>query len=579
MARRSDLESRTWEGRPGLAAVLGSEGGRYRMALALFVGVTLLAAAFLISVAFIPPAAAADGMSACLDCHEEEGLDKKLAGGETMNLTVSRAEVEGSVHGRLGCRGCHPKIDLDTHPGDRAIASLGEYRLELSKNCLGCHTAERLRSKPQHAGLVAAGQRFACVECHGAHAVKAVGVAKAALGINDYCLGCHARALTKELAGGGTMSLTIDAGQLKGSVHTNHSCPDCHADFSKEAHPSGAGGGSGERTLHAARACARCHSDKMRQVEGSIHFSLLRSGVEHVPGCSDCHGAHSVGPAARLASLTGMPCRKCHEPVFAAYAGSMHGQARSETGHIKAPLCVNCHQAHEVKGTVASAEHVRQACLGCHTTAAELHAAWLPNSRLHLDAVSCAVCHAPEAKRVIALRFIDGKTGRAFSESEIAGLLGKEFERIRNPKGDGLDGLELWSLLTELQRRQGAGAGVNITGRLEVARGLDAHRLADKAQAVRRCENCHQAGSTFFGQVAVKLAGNDGHAAQYPTAPGILVSVASVLPVSGFYALGSTRIGLLDYLLILAVLGGMAVPAMHITARLITARARKEGEK
>jgi predicted CXXCH cytochrome family protein len=556
------------------AATLAEGRVRYRLAVALFVCATLFAAVFFVAVAFIPAAVAADGMGACLDCHAEEGLVKKLGGGETMVLTVSRKELEGSVHRAVGCRGCHPAVNLDEHPGDRKIASLGDYRREVSKNCLGCHGEEGLRKRPQHGSL--ASGTITCVECHGSHGVRDVVAAKAGLGVNAYCMGCHARAITRIGPDGAAVSLAVDAAQLKGSVHPDHSCVECHPGFGKEAHP--AADVRGTNRLTASQVCARCHADKMQQAAGSIHFSLLRAGRGGAPGCTDCHGAHGIGHKERYATLTGMPCRRCHQEVFDAYAGSMHGKARAAGEHLDAPLCVNCHRAHDVQGTGATAEHVRQACLGCHTAAATLHGAWLPNARLHLEAVSCAACHTPEAERVVALRFVDEKTGRAFSDAEITELLGTEIDRIKNPQGDGLDSLELWGLLSRLQERQGAGSNVAITARLEVARGLDAHRLAGKGQAVRSCNSCHEAGSPFFSRVAVKLADYDGGTTSYPAAQGVLVSAASVLPLPTFYAMGSTRTGILDYLLILAVLGGLAVPALHITARVLAARTRKGGE-
>ena len=61
----------------------------------------------------------------------------------------------------------------------------------------------------------------------------------------------------------------------------------------------------------------------------------------------------------------------------------------------------------------------------------------------------------------------------------------------------------------------------------------------------------------------------------------MLVSPASVRSVSGFYAIGSTRIKLLDYLLVLVVLGSLAVPIVHMTVRWLFKRAmeKREAEK
>ena len=47
----------------------------------------------------------------------------------------------------------------------------------------------------------------------------------------------------------------------------------------------------------------------------------------------------------------------------------------------------------------------------------------------------------------------------------------------------------------------------------------------------------------------------------------VLNSLTSMDSVRGFYAIGSTRIKLLDYLLILVVLGAASVPLVHMTIK------------
>jgi hypothetical protein len=51
--------------------------------------------------------------------------------------------------------------------------------------------------------------------------------------------------------------------------------------------------------------------------------------------------------------------------------------------------------------------------------------------------------------------------------------------------------------------------------------------------------------------------------------------------ISGFYAIGSTRIKLLDYLLVLVVLGAMSVPMGHMAVRRLfkSVRERLEAER
>ena len=67
-----------------------------------------------------------------------------------------------------------------------------------------------------------------------------------------------------------------------------------------------------------------------------------------------------------------------------------------------------------------------------------------------------------------------------------------------------------------------------------------------------------------FQNVTVSLSRKDGRKESFKADPKVLNSAMSVESVGGFYAPGGTRIKLLDGLLVLALLGGLAVPVVHI---------------
>jgi predicted CXXCH cytochrome family protein len=537
--------------------------------------IPLLTAVLLLCAAAVAAAAAGPDWSPCLDCHDDDGLTLTTTAGETLPLAVTAAELSGSAHRSVECQGCHPGINLDSHPEGNPVASVEAYRAAASKACFSCHPEGKLRAKGHHAGVVTDNPKLSCAECHGSHRVVRIAAWKGTPPADEFCLRCHSRSVVAERAGGGTYSIRVDEAKLRASVHPDHACVDCHADFSSNDHPLAAGGRH-NHAVDSTRACARCHAEKMRQAEGSIHFTLLRSGVAGAPGCTDCHSAHAVAPKERFATLTGTPCRGCHEEIFAAYAGSMHGTARASGSHFDAPLCSDCHRAHDVKGS-ASPALVRAACIGCHPAAGTMHEAWLPNAALHLQAVSCAACHAPTAGRVVSLRLAEVGTGRSLTEREVRELLGSDAAAL-DPAGDGIDGRELWDAVNLLEsRRLASDAKLEIVGRLEVARGASAHRLAGKAGAVRSCDSCHDADAKAFDTVALSLARDDGRPKDFKGTPRLLTEAGAALSVRDFYALGGTRSIVLDWLLVLAVAGGLAVVAAHLTARLWTARSRKEG--
>jgi len=92
-----------------------------------------------------------------------------------------------------------------------------------------------------------------------------------------------------------------------------------------------------------------------------------------------------------------------------------------------------------------------------------------------------------------------------------------------------------------------------------------AHQLADKSMALSDCRTCHRGGSEAFQSVTISLVGPDGRRVGYGANADVLNSAISLDSVSGFYAIGGTRMKLLDILLVLAVLGGLSVPIGHLT--------------
>jgi hypothetical protein len=393
------------------------------------------------------------------------------------------------------------------------------------------------------------------------------------------CLKCHSKQLKKSMDDGAKMSLHVAELDFADSVHSRIGCTACHQDIAQRKHPKEKIAISNQRSysLEMNQVCGNCHEENARQYEGSIHARLVASGSDAAPVCTNCHNPHAVKAVSVYEPATGEACRSCHEPIFEAYAQSVHGEARAagntiRDSHIQAPICADCHHAHDVSA-VSAQELVQSTCLSCHEEARVAHKQWLPNAEHHLDVVSCAACHAPLAERRIDLQLYDKLTRVPVGNEANHAPFQQKLDAV-DQSGDGLDPVELWKLVRRTSQ-EGQATDVTLRGRMEVSTGADAHRIATKGMAVRECDSCHEQGSAAFQNVTVSIARPDGLKKRVNADSDVLTSPVSLDSVGNFYAAGGTRIAILDWLFILAILAGLAIPIGHITIGKILQRNKK----
>jgi len=385
-----------------------------------------------------------------------------------------------------------------------------------------------------------------------------------------HCLSCHQMAgLQMGLANGETLSLHISGDTFAKSVHSPFGCTGCHSDIEPDKHPGDVSVIAGRRTfsIERAKVCAGCHTDQAAQWNHGVHAALVRAGNPVAPLCTSCHSPHAVMKGAAEAMDT-VPCKACHGAIFTAYAASVHGVLRS-SGVAQAPLCFGCHGAHDVKVPTAGAG-MKDVCFGCHVDALAKHQQWLPNAQLHFTVVSCPACHAPKAHRKVDLVLFNSTTRQ--NAARPVGV--PEFQGPPGSTGAGQTGLDpatLFNLLRTLNR-PGAANKTSIKGRLDVRTGEEAHELTPASEAISDCNTCHKAGADAFQSVTISVAGPGGIPLHYGVSKEVLNSAFSINSIGGFYAIGGTRITFLDVLLILALLGGFGLPALHLTAKWLSRR-------
>jgi nitrate/TMAO reductase-like tetraheme cytochrome c subunit len=187
----------------------------------------------------------------------------------------------------------------------------------------------------------------------------------------ENCLSCHNDTrLVKEMPDGEELSLSINIDSLAHSVHgqVGIECQACHADIQTYPHPE-----QDYRTLRElsrayVQACQKCHSDIFDKTVDSMHNQAAQSGNVNAPICTDCHGAHDIQSPDQPRSKVSTTCGKCHGEIFATYTQSVHGNALLEEDNADVPVCTDCHGVHNIQDPRTQQFRIEspELCGGCH---------------------------------------------------------------------------------------------------------------------------------------------------------------------------------------------------------------------
>ena len=295
--------------------------------------------------------------------------------------------LRSSAHKDLDCSECHSPHGAGSRlPGEggRTVAAV---------DCKHCHEEEaQTFSKSIHATAQGHGnsQAATCPDCHGSHNIlsqdnPASQVFKANLPLT--CGHCHGDAELAEDLG----IRNPRAGQhYADSIHGRHllkerdtgapSCIDCH--------------GGGHRTLRAASpessvhrsnvvaTCAACHKEQRKAYDTGIHGQKFAASDSKAPVCVDCHTAHEVAPTQGHVRLrASVQCGRCHKQELGQYARSYHGRLHQRGRHAAAG-CFDCHGAHDIRPvrdprSTLALSHRAATCRKCHTSASGLFASFV----------------------------------------------------------------------------------------------------------------------------------------------------------------------------------------------------------
>ena len=184
------------------------------------------------------------------------------------------------------------------------------------------------------------------------------------------CLDCHEDAEeTFEVGDGTEITVGIDVEAWTGSVHGKElACRDCHRTISEHPHPEVAARSVRDYTLQQAKTCQHCHYAYYTRMLDGIHFELQEAGDGRTPVCVDCHGSHDVRAPGEPRLDVSARCGRCHEEIRASYEASVHGRSLAIDPRADAPVCTDCHGAHDIADprTLAFKSASYQICARCH---------------------------------------------------------------------------------------------------------------------------------------------------------------------------------------------------------------------
>lgn len=199
-----------------------------------------------------------------------------------------------------------------------------------------------------------------CLSCHSSSA--------AAAGEMD-CLSCHGQlGVWMALDNGERLLLYVDREVIAASVHGDKLlCTDCHS-TSTYHRPERSIASAREYSVTRYELCKRCHFDNYTKTLDSIHYEMLAAGDLKAPLCTDCHGAHNVTVPYQPPAKISRTCSMCHETLYEKYVASTHGRALIEEDNYDVPVCTDCHSSHNIHDPRTASFRLEsvELCGSCH---------------------------------------------------------------------------------------------------------------------------------------------------------------------------------------------------------------------
>ncbi len=321
----------------------------------------------------------------CLECHATEDLTSS----EGHSLFVNAEAFDTSKHGSLSCTDCH--TDVTDIPHEEELQRVD------SETCAVCHDEvadtyeQSIHGQARAQGLTEAAT---CTSCHcSLHDLKkALDPSSPVYQLNlpRTCGACHG---DPELAKRHGIPV-VNAYQLfMDSIHGRAlarsgllvaaNCSNCHG--SHGIRPKDDPASKVYRT-NVPSTCGACHAGILNDYYESVHGRAIKAGNAAAPVCVDCHTAHEIARVEKTAWKLEIikECGTCHPESLRTYRDTFHGQV-TNLGFTRVARCSDCHGSHRIlpisdPGSSVSPANLVATCQKCHSRASENFARFSPHA-------------------------------------------------------------------------------------------------------------------------------------------------------------------------------------------------------
>ncbi|MBN2645708.1 MAG: cytochrome C [Desulfuromonadaceae bacterium] len=315
--------------------------------------------------------------------------------------------------------------------------------------------------------------------------------------------------------------------------------------------------------------CLECHSDAelvgdANQINGPAFMATDHAGE----GCVACHEVSDEHPDDGAEVGKAAVCADCHDGVEATYSASVHGANAT---------CTDCHDVHRAQAPVSlSGIQMNQSCQGCHdyVEVETSHGRWLPEADIHVRSVPCVTCHSSTNQFVVTLYVMEREGGRAYADFKLT-----DYAKLKEEVGS-----DDVTLLLDVDRN----GEISLSELNSFYDGTAKHGMRLWAMMTPEtvdhdfstmdnrwdCTYCHAAGPEAMSSSFVAFPQPDGTYKRLPMQAGATVDALFGTP--DFYMVGATRSKILNYIGLLILLGGLAMPIGHGSLRFLTRKNRRK---